>query len=522
MNFNLRAITVTAAMLYGCTDVGPKLPNRERSTLDGKAQSGAPYQPSEDCSPDTITYSIASDSNLKFVAHKIVEGKKVPVNGHIPIEGSLILKKNNNSKLELFFNFEKVDTGIELRDIRLLKFVLGSSKIVENVLDLKIDTLLKLIKDSNQPITQKLSLGFPGPEIDVPLMVKLKENKDLEISSHNPISISMAEQLKLSQNLASLIEECGVKTIDDAVLVSFDIVAESICHDKSLDQLQSTIVPDEKQVISKLSQTGFLDTSGRMVSTLTHYSPQYPLWSDGLEKSRWVFLPHDKKIDNTDKDNWVFPSGTVAFKEFRYGGKKIETRMLKKKSEKSGIQSWETLVFKWNEDQTDALLLTKSETLENLAGDGFNYVIPSTADCVSCHEGVADGLIGFSNVQLSKDGDVWNTVLSQPIAKFDVKVRNQNLLDENALGYLHGNCGHCHNIAKNSGGLALRREGNITRFSDEPGYKSSYDTGIINQVTPSQSRMIQRMRGMSMPPLGISKIDENGATLLEDWIADLP
>src|SRR5512137_3035620 len=55
------------------------------------------------------------------------------------------------------------------------------------------------------------------------------------------------------------------------------------------------------------------------------FSPQYPLWSDGAAKRRWIRLPPGATIDASDPDEWDFPVGTRVWKEFTFG-RKVETR----------------------------------------------------------------------------------------------------------------------------------------------------------------------------------------------------
>src|ERR1043165_6412078 len=55
------------------------------------------------------------------------------------------------------------------------------------------------------------------------------------------------------------------------------------------------------------------------------FSPQYPLWSDGAHKRRWIYLPPGTAIDASRLDAWEFPIGTRLWKEFSLGGP-IETR----------------------------------------------------------------------------------------------------------------------------------------------------------------------------------------------------
>ena len=45
---------------------------------------------------------------------------------------------------------------------------------------------------------------------------------------------------------------------------------------------------------------------------LLPFSPQYPLWSDGATKRRWIHLPPGTLIDASDPDAWDFPVGHAA------------------------------------------------------------------------------------------------------------------------------------------------------------------------------------------------------------------
>ena len=69
---------------------------------------------------------------------------------------------------------------------------------------------------------------------------------------------------------------------------------------------------DDKPVVapSRLSQTGLYDKSGEIDPRNLPFVPQYPLWSDGAEKSRWIQLPEGARIDVSDIDVWRFPAGT--------------------------------------------------------------------------------------------------------------------------------------------------------------------------------------------------------------------
>src|SRR5215510_5223203 len=59
------------------------------------------------------------------------------------------------------------------------------------------------------------------------------------------------------------------------------------------------------------------------------FSPQYPLWSDGAHKTRWMQLPRGRFIDASNPDAWRFPIGTRFWKEFAFGTR-AETRFIER------------------------------------------------------------------------------------------------------------------------------------------------------------------------------------------------
>src|SRR5262245_5644757 len=73
---------------------------------------------------------------------------------------------------------------------------------------------------------------------------------------------------------------------------------------------------DDNPIVAplKLSETGLYDSSGAIDPRNAPFVPQYPLWSDGAEKSRWIQLPEGARIDVSDVDAWRFPTGTKFWK----------------------------------------------------------------------------------------------------------------------------------------------------------------------------------------------------------------
>ena len=240
-----------------------------------------------------------------------------------------------------------------------------------------------------------------------------------------------------------------------------------------------------------LSETGLY--AGRGTNAIDPrnrpFSPQYPLWSDGAEKSRWVRLPEGATIDVRDVDQWEFPAGTRFWKEFRFGGRKVETRFLRK----NGDGSWTFASYAWNEAQTDAILAPE-DGLPNVAeiAPGKFHSIPAVIDCRACHEPAAPvvsgftrigdaasrtEILGFSALQLSSDRDP-GAPHAEPLVDDMVTLatlQDEGLFDparpefvtappripapdartRSVLGYLSTNCGSCHNDDSTIANLGL-------------------------------------------------------------------
>src|SRR5688572_27347644 len=72
---------------------------------------------------------------------------------------------------------------------------------------------------------------------------------------------------------------------------------------------------------ARLSDTGLFvaGSSAEVHPENISFSPQYPLWTDGATKRRWIRLPRGKFIDASRPDAWKFPVGTRLWKEFSFG-----------------------------------------------------------------------------------------------------------------------------------------------------------------------------------------------------------
>ena len=315
--------------------------------------------------------------------------------------------------------------------------------------------------------------------------------------------------------------------------------------------------PDVAPLPQRLSATGLYEpgTTTPRAGVLA-FAPQYPLWSDGTRKRRWIALPPGSAIDAAQIDAWQFPVGTKLWKEFGYG-RAIETRTI----ERLADGSWRFATYVWNAAGTDATLAPDDGTVVEVAdAPGGRYAIPSRNDCLACHEGAAVPVLGFSALQLSADRDPlaphadapsaalpelrslaasgWLRNVPPTILKDPPRIAAPSPAARAALGYLHGNCGHCHNAAGALTGVEL-----VLAQQADPAARSTDNVlqsllGHSSRFRPHGSASAQRIaagrNGESvvtlrmksdnalarMPPLGVQVVDTAGVALIERWIAD--
>jgi len=295
---------------------------------------------------------------------------------------------------------------------------------------------------------------------------------------------------------------------------------------------------------------------------IVSFSPQYPLWSDGADKRRWLYLPPGTFIDASRPDAWEFPLGTRLWKEFAHGGRPVETRFIERRAD----GSWRFATYVWNEDGSDAVLAPAGgiATLPVRAAPDGRYAIPSRADCMACHGGAVVPVLGLSALQLSPDrdplaahgsppraGDVdlrslvaraWLRRLPAALLEQPPRIAAETPVERAALGYLHGNCGHCHNtggaqvpvrltLAQRAADPAASRDETLRSAVDAPSrYRppgASGDAQVIVPGAPQASVLALRMQSsnphLRMPPLGTRVPDPDGLALVHHWITqDLP
>jgi hypothetical protein len=310
----------------------------------------------------------------------------------------------------------------------------------------------------------------------------------------------------------------------------------------------------------RLSETGLFveGSTTRLRPGVLSFSPQYPLWSDGATKRRWIALPPATFIDARRPDAWEFPRGTRLWKEFSLG-RRVETRFI----ERLPDGSWRYATYIWNEEDTDALLAPSAGVQLDSPSNtrGRPYAIPSEADCRACHEGASVPVLGFSALQLSPDRDPL-APHADPVSAGEINLRSlsaqgvlrnlpRTLLDDPprigaatateraALGYLHGNCGHCHGHPGGSDAF-VPVGATLAQAVADPASAATVLRSLIgvpsrfrpagNQfhvqlVMPGEShasvlplRMRSRDPRVQMPPLGSAVVDSEALALIERWI----
>jgi hypothetical protein len=344
--------------------------------------------------------------------------------------------------------------------------------------------------------------------------------------------------------------------------VTADAAIPDSAHDAAADVVDAGSAadgcPTDGGIPDDLQCTGLYSdwASKTVASDVMAYTPALVFWSDGAEKSRWLYLPPGSKIDTTDMDNWVFPVGTKVWKQFIVGGQLIETRLLWKLDS----VDWTFLVYRWSADGMSATRLDRGETNVN----GSTYEIPATNVCSQCHNGRPDEVLGIDFVALAASGATGVTIDSleaknaftknPPVAHLTIPEDSTGKAAA-ALGWLHVNCGvACHNANLSAGASAtnmymklvtsqiLEADGGVgpvtslDTYTTTVGHAASqkYMGMTLNDIEPGHpdqslaavwagTRCIDAGAAcIQMPPIVTHVPDDAGLALINAWISALP
>jgi hypothetical protein len=289
-----------------------------------------------------------------------------------------------------------------------------------------------------------------------------------------------------------------------------------------------------------LSQTGLYDGSGVICGVVRPYTPQFALWSDGAEKSRWAYLPEGSQIDTTDMDVWEVPVGTRLWKEFSRDGNKIETRYIIRTG--PGDFDFKFATYHWT-TQTDAVMVNNGV----IDANGTTHDIPAVSSCSICHR-KSWRVLGFSALQLSHSLEGETIASLSAEGMLTVPLPGGLAMPgpseaHGALGYLHANCSNCHNengvgnidmdLKIREGQTALEDTGAFQTAINVPTTMYQCNGSPCDRIDPgnaSASAIIHRTTdpngtpvapNVTMPPLAVETMDVTGVATLTAWINSL-
>lgn len=275
---------------------------------------------------------------------------------------------------------------------------------------------------------------------------------------------------------------------------------------------------------------------------VTPYRLNVPLWSDGAEKLRFLYLPAGTKAAGRGDGLLDLPVGAALVKTFAFGNgaqrRLIETRVLLHRAE-----GWIAASYKWDDDQREARLAAGGArvALTTPAGEAISYRIPNRNQCKECHAlGAALSPIGPKGRNL----DAGWLAAQAKAGRLDAapKVVHPMPLWENraklapavaARAYLEANCAFCHQeggAASNSGLWLGWDEADPVRLGigKRPVAAGNASGGFLFDVAagdPDHSIMVHRMAstepGVAMPEIGRSSVDREGLAVIRGWISTL-
>lgn len=304
---------------------------------------------------------------------------------------------------------------------------------------------------------------------------------------------------------------------------------------------------------------------GHEVPGVLFYRPSAQLWTDNTHKDRYIAVPGLEKVGWREFDGWDYPDNTVIVKNFimplddrdEEGSlKRLETRILYFKN-----SQWFGYSYQWNEDETDAYLLstrvTRNITVTQMDGSPltFPYLWPSSTDCRSCHNATSSFTLGIStsalNFEITYPGtgvtanqletlntlSLFNEPLPRPVAELSrmPDYHDTSLLPrDRAKAYLHANCQHCHRpggVLPGAEQMDLRWQtvvNDMKIINAEPGRASGLFPAGSKLLVPGDehlSLIYLRPNALEpakrMPPVATSRIDEEGVAIIRDWIQQL-
>jgi uncharacterized repeat protein (TIGR03806 family) len=307
---------------------------------------------------------------------------------------------------------------------------------------------------------------------------------------------------------------------------------------------------------TRLSETGLFESVAEHLaaSGVVPYSVNVPGWADGAEAERFIALAGSSQIGFAER-NWTFPDGTALVQTLSRGGsppRRIETRVLLRQQ-----GEWAGYSYRWNEAQTDAVLVGKEGDDAELSEPNpaaneprmHAWRFPSRGECMMCHSRAANYVLGLSAAQTNREHDYATVrdnqlralehagLFAAPLGKppgewprlVDPRDSGQDL-EARARAYLEVNCSVCH-VSAGGGNSQIELTTSVPRDRmNLLDARPQHDTfGVANAMLlapgdPDRSIILERLarRGRGqMPPLASRQVDQQAVALVREWIASL-
>ncbi|MET0181169.1 MAG: SO2930 family diheme c-type cytochrome [Novosphingobium sp.] len=294
-----------------------------------------------------------------------------------------------------------------------------------------------------------------------------------------------------------------------------------------------------------LAEFGFFGDAPaqRPAAGVVSYRLNTPLWSDGADKLRFLYLPAGAQARGEGEGLLDLPVGAALIKTFAFGegaGRRlIETRVLLHRAE-----GWVALPYLWNEAQSEARLALAGARVPvtTPAGEAISYAVPNKNQCKECH-GLA-GAVAPIGPKARNLAPAWLAAehAARRLDRVPAVARRLPLWEARATAtaaaagraYLDVNCAHCHNPrgSASNAGLDLRWEqadpvqlgvGKRPVAAGRGAGELAFD---IAPGDPDRSIAVHRMGslepGVAMPELGKATVDREGLAAVRAWIAAMP
>jgi len=296
---------------------------------------------------------------------------------------------------------------------------------------------------------------------------------------------------------------------------------------------------------TKLSEFAFFTQGGLQMPSrgVYPYALNTPLWSDGADKLRFIYLPSSTQLTADGEGLLQFPVGAAIIKTFAFGTgadrRLIETRVLLHRAD-----GWVALPYRWNAEQTEATLALTGGRIDLVtpAGEAISYAIPNKNQCKTCHASSnkvvpigpkARNLTAVWLGQMVKAGALDRVPEGAGTLPVWAARKPKDAAEPLARAYLDVNCAHCHQPgggASNSG-LDLRWEQEdpqafgIGKRPVAAGRGAGEFEFSIVAGHPDESILLYRMAsaapGIAMPELGKASVDKEGVAVVGRWIAEM-